>query len=102
MAREITVTVDSAGDDNVRGKRTIVRTVGPGGSFGANPMEQHIGLGKAAEIQSLEIWWPATRTRQTFAKVARNQFIEIKESSNQYTKLDRKAVTLGGTLDKGR
>jgi phosphohistidine phosphatase SixA len=36
------------------------------------------GLGKAAEIQSIEVWWPATRTRQTFAHVARNQFIEIK------------------------
>jgi len=102
IGAEITVIVDSAGDDNVRGKRTIVRTVGPGGSFGANPMEQHIGLGKAAEIQSLEVWWPATRTRQTFARIAKNQFIEIKESSNQYTRLDRKAVTLGGTPDKGR
>ncbi|MEP7306866.1 MAG: FG-GAP-like repeat-containing protein [Acidobacteriota bacterium] len=96
IGAEITVTVDSAGDDNVRGKRTIVRTVGPGGSFGANPMEQHIGLGKAAEIQSLEVWWPATRTRQTFARIAKNQFVEIKESSNQFTKLDRKPVTLGG------
>lgn len=40
--------------------RSIVRTVSSGGSFGANPFEQHIGIGTATEIQSLEVFWPAT------------------------------------------
>src|SRR6185503_5271954 len=88
IGAQIKVTVESTGDDGVRATRTIHRTVGPGGSFGANPMEQHVGLGKAAQIQSLEIWWPATKERQTFAKVARNQFIEIKEFAKDYTRLD--------------
>ena len=26
------------------------RTIGSGGSFGANPMEQHVGLGPSARI----------------------------------------------------
>ena len=77
--------------------RSIYRTVGSGGSFGANPLEQHIGLGKSARILSIEIWWPATKTRQTFANVAKNQFIEITESARNYTRLERKAVRLGGT-----
>jgi hypothetical protein len=96
IGAQIKVSVESAGDDAVRTKRTIVRTVGGGGSFGSNPTEQHIGLGKGATIQSLEIWWPATRTRQTFAPVAVNQFIEITEFGNDYRTLDRKPVTLGG------
>jgi len=100
IGAQIKVTVESTGDDGVRATRTIHRTVGPGGSFGANPMEQHVGLGKAAQIQSLEIWWPATKERQTFAKVARNQFIEIKEFAKDYTRLDRKPVRLGGRVGR--
>jgi tetratricopeptide (TPR) repeat protein len=101
VGAQIKVTVQSAGDDQVRATRTIYRTVGPGGSFGASPMEQHVGLGRAAEIQSLEIWWPATNDRQKFANVASNQFIEVKELEKNYTKLDRKSVRLGGAARKG-
>jgi hypothetical protein len=67
-----------------------------GGSFGASPLEQHIGLGKAANIQDIEIWWPTSNTRQHFANVARNQVIEITELSNDYKKIDRPVVRLGG------
>jgi hypothetical protein len=97
IGAEITVTVDHAADGGGRTTRAIVRTVGSGGSFGANPMEQHIGLGKAARILKMEIWWPATKTRQTFTNVQKNQFVEVTESSNAYVKLNRRAVTLGGT-----
>jgi tetratricopeptide (TPR) repeat protein len=92
----VALTVDSAGDDGVRTTRTIYRTVGNGGSFGANPMELHIGLGKSAAIRSLEVWWPVTKERQRFADVGKNQFIEIRESAQNYTKLERRAVRLGG------
>jgi len=71
-------------------------TVGSGGSFGANPMEQHIGLGKTTGIESLEIWWPASNTRQTFSAVAKGQFIEIKELAKNYTVLERRPFRLGG------
>ena len=96
LGARITVTVESAGIDDARITRAIHRTVGSGGSFGANPLEQHIGLGKAARIQSVEIWWPATNTKQTFAGGAKNQHIGIVESAQNYTRLDRKAVRLGG------
>ena len=75
--------------------RSIYRTVGSGGSFGANPIEQHIGLGKAARITSLEVWWPTSNTRQSFTQVGTNQFIEIKEFAKDYTKLPRKSFQLG-------
>jgi hypothetical protein len=58
-------------------------------------LEQHIGLGKDARIVSIEIWWPAGNTRQTFTSVAKNQFLQIKELDQTYTKLNRSAVELG-------
>ena len=93
IGARITVTVESEG----QGTRSIYRTVSSGGSFGASPLEQHIGLGKSARITNLEIWWPTSNTRQTFLNVEKNQFIEIKELAKDYTRLDRKSFRLGGT-----
>lgn len=87
------VTVQN-GDD---APRSIYLTVGSGGSFGANPIEQHIGLGRAARIMRLEVWWPASNSRQSFQDVEKDDFIEIKEFAKDYTKLERKAFQLRGT-----
>jgi tetratricopeptide (TPR) repeat protein len=92
IGAEINVTVKDEGQP----ARSIYRTVGSGGSFGANPMEQHIGLGKSAQILNLEVWWPTSNTRQNFSNVGKNQFIEIKEFADSYIKMDRKTVRLGG------
>ena len=93
MGARIKMTV--VGDD--KAQRSIYRTVGSGGSFGASPLAQHIGLGKSAQIVGLEIWWPTSNTRQTFTNVPRDQFIEIQEFAKDYTKLLRKPSRLGGT-----
>jgi hypothetical protein len=83
--------------DQAGAARSIYRWVGSGGSFGASPLEQHIGLGKSAQIVSIEILWPGTsRTPQTFTNVGKNQTIEIKEFATEYTKLERHQVRLGG------
>ena len=92
VGAQIKVTVEN--EDRTR--RTIYRTVSSGGSFGANPMEQHIGLGKSARIVGLEIWWPTSQTRQTLSRVDKNHFIEIKEFAPGFTGLVRKAFRLGG------
>jgi ASPIC and UnbV/FG-GAP-like repeat len=86
------VTVEKKGG----GTASFYRTVGSGGSFGASPLEQHIGLGRAARIVSIEIAWPASKTRQTFEDVGKNQFLEIREFSKSYTKLIRQPYRLGG------
>jgi hypothetical protein len=39
----------------------VYRQVTSGSSFGANPLEQTIGLGKATQILGIEILWPAGR-----------------------------------------
>jgi hypothetical protein len=82
--------------DGDQAPRSIYRTVSSGGSFGANPMEQHIGLGRSAKIVDLEVWWPTSNTRQNFMAVDKNQFIEIKEFAKDYAKLQRSPVDLGG------
>ena len=92
IGARITVTVTNAG--GVR--RNICRTVGSGGSFGASPLEQHIGLGPSAKIENIEIWWPASKSRQNFTNVPTNQFLEIKEFAGAYTKLVRKSFEVGG------
>lgn len=91
IGARIKVTVENKG----QGVRSIYRTVGSGGSFGASPFQQHIGLGKDARIKDVEIWWPTSNTRQHFANVQKDQFLEIKEFSQKYVKLERKPYKLG-------
>ena len=69
--------------------RTIYRTVGTGGSFGASPRLQHVGLRRSASIAEVEIWWPTSNTRQRFTDVSTNQVLEIEEFSRAYRMLDR-------------
>jgi tetratricopeptide (TPR) repeat protein len=92
IGARIAVTVTNSGGS----QRTVYRTVGSGGSFGASPLRQHIGLGKAAHIENIEIWWPASKTRQKFTDVKPNQFLEIKESATSPAKLDYPSFRLGG------
>jgi tetratricopeptide (TPR) repeat protein len=92
IGARIKVTVENGS----HGTRSIYRTVGSGGSFGASPLQQHIGLGRDAHIQEIEIWWPASNTRQHFKDVPKNQFFEIKELANNYSRLERHPYRLGG------
>ena len=96
IGARIHVTVENGG-----AARSIYRTVGSGGSFGANPIEQHIGLGKSAKITQLEVWWPASNSRQSFTNVEKDQFIQIKEFAKDYTKLTRESFQLGGASRAG-
>jgi tetratricopeptide (TPR) repeat protein len=93
IGARITLTVDNEG----LGTRSIHRSVGSGGSFGASPLEQHIGLGKSARIVELEIWWPGSNTRQRVAGLGKNQSVEITELTRRYAVIERRTVTLGGT-----
>ncbi|NIS35357.1 MAG: hypothetical protein GWN07_32020, partial [Actinobacteria bacterium] len=48
-------------------RRTIYRRVNSGGSFGGNPFTQEIGLGSAATIERLDIYWPTSGLTQSFS-----------------------------------
>ncbi len=92
IGARIKVTVENDG----QGTRSIYRAVGSGGSFGASPLEQHIGLGRSARIDDLEVWWPTSNTRQHFTGVGKNQAVEITEFAADYRKVARQPVRLGG------
>ena len=77
--------------------RSIYRTVGQTSSFGANPVEQHIGLGPNAHDLAVDITWPTSGSHQHF-QVAKNQFFEVKEFAAAATPLERHAFRLGGTV----
>jgi hypothetical protein len=82
--------------DQGQQRRTIWRTVGSGGSFGASPLQQHIGLGKSVKIEKLEVWWPTSKTKQTFENVPTDQFLEIREFQKSFTSEIRRPFELGG------
>ena len=75
--------------------RAIYRHVNSGGSFGASPLRQTIGLGKADKIETLEIFWPKTGRTQTFRDVAMDQAIKIVEGEDKYSRMKLKKLRLG-------
>ena len=77
------------------GERSVHTLVGSGGSFGASTLTQEIGLGQAQRIISLEVHWPATDIRQTFADVPMNAHIRIREDAAAYEILHRPPIPLG-------
>ena len=95
IGARIKVTVQNEG----KATRSIYRTVSSGGSFGASPLTQHVGLGKSARIVDLEIWWPTSNSRQNFESVGVDQFLEIKEFAKDYIKLQRHPFRLGGAAE---
>ncbi|HEY8151644.1 MAG TPA: CRTAC1 family protein [Vicinamibacteria bacterium] len=75
LGARIRLTLPSADE----GSNLRYREVTSGSSFGASSLAQHIGLGKASKIATLEIHWPVSRTTQTFHDVPVNRFLEIRE-----------------------
>lgn len=65
--------------------RSVYRDVNSGGSFGSNPLRQHIGVGSATKIESIEITWPVTGKVQVFKNIPVNKNIRIKENTDLFT-----------------
>jgi len=76
--------------------RSVYRWVNSGSSFGSNPLRIHIGLGKAKRIDTLEVYWPTTKTTQTFKDLAINRFLEIEEGADTPKIVPVKHYKLGG------
>ena len=77
-------------------RRSIFRHVNSGGSFGANPLRQTIGLGQAPRIETLDVFWPMTGETQTFQSLSVDQVIEIVEDEAAYTTVPVETFRLGG------
>jgi hypothetical protein len=65
---------------------TIHRHISSGSSFGANPLRQMIGLGRATRVALLQVDWPTSGTTQVFRDIAADQAIEITELAGGYRK----------------
>jgi hypothetical protein len=72
--------------------RSIFRLVSSGSSFGANALQQTIGLADAKSVATLEITWPASHTTQVFRGVAADQAIAITEFDDHYRRLEWTAL----------
>ena len=77
------------------------REVSSGGSFGSNPYTQHIGLGKASAIESIEITWPTSKTRQIFRNPPIDTLLEITEGVDVPVVRPRRPFKLGGADPAG-
>ena len=65
-------------------ERSVYRDVNSGGSFGANPLQQHIGVGQATSIEKIEIIWPVTGKVQVFKNIQVDKNIKIKEDDSTF------------------
>jgi hypothetical protein len=74
--------------------QTTYRWVSSGSSFGANPLEQHLGLSKADRIAVLEVYWPTSNTTQVFRDLPVNQGIEITEFAAEFRKRDYTTIPM--------
>jgi hypothetical protein len=83
-------------------KRSVYKDVNSGGSFGASPLRQEMGIGQAKSIDEIEIKWAGSGTVQYFKNVLPNQFLHIIEGVDQFkvnqlaklTFIDKKDMSL--------
>lgn len=71
--------------------RDVYNTVSSGGSFGANSLQQEIGLGKGGTIKNIAVNWPNGKFEWVdFGPVEANQVIKIKEGQDTIIPLEIK------------
>lgn len=71
----VTVTLKEPGHE----ERQVHQWMNSGGSFGANPLRLHFGLGKAERAERVEVFWPRTGETQVLTEVDSGQVITIRE-----------------------
>jgi len=63
--------------------RDIHQIIGTGGSFGANPLMPHIGLGDAVAVEFVELIWPATNQSQRWQGLKLDRAYALREGEPQ-------------------
>jgi hypothetical protein len=79
------------------GEHSYYKTVGTGGSFGASPLRQEIGLGQAQSIARVEVFWPRTGKTQVISGLQMDRFYKLKEGATEATSWDLKRIHLNTT-----
>jgi ASPIC and UnbV/FG-GAP-like repeat len=84
--------VDIAATDAAGVVRHIYRTVGTGGSFGAGPLQLHVGLGASTQVREIRIRWPdKARTETVHKDLAVGQYYRIVQGAEP-AQLERPAI----------
>ncbi len=96
IGTRVTITVETPA-----GRREIRTTVSSGGSFGASPLRQTIGLGDARAIRSIEVRWPASGAVQRFEDTAMDGVYVVREGAHSLRarRLARLALGAGAGAD---
>lgn len=79
------------------GRRHVYSTVTSGGSFGANSLQQEIGLGRAVALRSIEIYWPTSGTTDAFTDVEMDRIYRVREGDSELTPILAQPIDLGGS-----
>lgn len=66
------------------GERTVHQVMNSGGSFGANPLIAHLGLGKTDRVKRLEIDWPVTGETQVLENIPGDRRIRVTEGESSW------------------
>ncbi len=74
LGARLTLTVRDA-----NGTRQVHRQVTTGGSFGCSPITQHVGLGAARELVSVEVFWPRSKTTQRWESLPLDRTLVLTE-----------------------
>ena len=70
------------------GDKTIYRILNSGGSYGSNPLRQHIGVGAATIIDKIEIVWPGSLSRTVLENVVVDKGYHLTEGDTQLTEVE--------------
>jgi len=80
------------------GDRELHRVVSSGGSFGASPLRQEIGVGDATAIAAVHIRWPGSDSRQTLKGLELDRSYEIHEGVSEAVPLKLHPVPMAPKL----
>ena len=78
-------------------RRSVYRHIGSGSSFGGNPLRAEIGLGTAATVDLLEVYWPTSGQTQTFREVRADRILRITEGDDRIEELTGRSFRIGDT-----
>lgn len=73
-----------------QGMRTLHAMASGGGSYGGSPLTQHIGLGDATRIDSVEVTWPRSGKKQRLANIGVDRRCRLVEGVVEIANLTNK------------
>ena len=87
--------------DGTGAVRSIHRTIRTGGSFGAGPLQLHVGLGRATRVTAVRVQWPdKAHTRSEYTDLAPDAHYRITQGAPP-VRLDRAPVPFRTTAAAG-